>query len=136
MSKHSIATLSIIIIVVFCSVPSGSIWSRTTPPECQTKATSSARSKTYAQYAKKLYGPADFKVIKTTDAVEGQVATGVVLREEKDQSELVLDLQPCQPDLHVEVFTKPYKKTGTNETVKCNGKPFPTYRVEQKKAAF
>ncbi|SRR5713226_301683 len=81
---------------------------------------------------KKFYPRLELTGISVQGAAEGKVSVGVVVREADDNSEIVLDVQPCKG--HVEVFSKPYEKTDTRETVECDGKTFKKTRVKQKKA--
>jgi hypothetical protein len=68
--------------------------------------------------------------VNTKATARGDVATGVVIHEAKDGSELDLDANPCQ--LEVEVFHKPYEKIVLSETVKCGDKTYQKTQVEQR----
>lgn len=81
--------------------------------------------------AMKFYGKAELPRFTANGIKVGHVGNGVINFEAPDNSELHLDVSPC--DAKMEVFHDPYEKHKLDDTVTCNGKKYTYYSVEQKK---
>lgn len=80
--------------------------------------------------AEKFYGMQDLPEFTAKGAKVKHIGRGVITFEDADQSELDLDVNPCNSD--VDVFHKPYRRTALSKTVTCNGKLLTYYEIEQK----
>ena len=81
--------------------------------------------------AGKFYGMTDLPQFTANGIKEGHVGKGVIVFEARDNSELQLDVEPCNATM--EVFHDPYEKHKLDDTTTCNGKKYTYYSVEQQK---
>jgi hypothetical protein len=81
--------------------------------------------------AMKFYGKTELAKFTANGIKEGHVGKGVIDFEAPDSTELYLDVDPCNAT--VEVFHDPYEKHKLDGTVRCKGKEYTYYSVEQKK---
>ena len=132
MNEKLVRAMALIGLPVLFLVSAGLSYYTSTPaaPQSQTSKATSTKDSLRKQ-AQTLYGTARLDGLVVQAAATGKASTGVVIREAADKSELALDVDPCNGK--IEVFTEPYKKTDTSETVKCNDKTFHMVRVTQKK---
>ncbi len=91
---------------------------------------SDTKMKEVRMKAEKFYGMQDLPEFTAKGAKVKHIGRGVITFEEADQSELDLDVNPCNSD--VDVFHKPYRKTALSKTITCNGKLLTYYEIEQK----
>ena len=132
MNKNLTRAMALVGLPVLFLVSAGLSYYASTSAAPQSQATKATSTKdSLRKRAEKLYGTAHLGDLVVQAAGTGKASTGVVIHEASDKSELALDVDPCNG--RIEVFTEPYKKTDTNETVKCNDKTFRLVRVTQKK---
>jgi hypothetical protein len=79
----------------------------------------------------KFYGKSELPKFNARGIKEGHVGNGVISFEAPDNTELRLDVDPCNGNM--ELFHEPYEKHELDSKVTCNGKEYTYYSVEQKK---
>ena len=79
--------------------------------------------------AAEFYGTTDLPNFSAKGMKVGHIGRGVIAFEAPDQSELDLDVDPCNAT--TEHFVTPYRKSKLSKTTLCNGKVLTYYEVEK-----